>query len=64
MYIQEYARTLGLHVSMWSPGDGITRYRFYYEESDYNAGMEIKTVLGRKDAALFLDGVKVGKGMV
>lgn len=59
-YVEELARTVGLHVSTWAPGDGVTRYRFHREASDYNAGKEIKTVLGRKDAVLYLEGYKAG----
>lgn len=59
-YVEELAASVGLHVSTWSPGDGVTRYRFHREPSGYNAGREVKTVLGRKDAVLFLEGVRIG----
>ena len=59
--VETLAAEVGLHVSTWSPGDGATRYRFHREASDYNAGKEVKTVLGRKDAVLFLEGVRIGR---
>lgn len=27
--LQDYAKTMGLHVATYSPGDGVTRYRFF-----------------------------------
>ena len=59
--VETLAREVGLHVSTWSPGDGVTRYRFHREASDYNAGQEVKTVLGAKDALLWLSGVREGR---
>ena len=59
--VETLAAEVGLHVSTWSPGDGATRYRFHYQASDYNAGREVKTVLGRKDALLWLSGVREGR---
>ena len=62
MSVQEFAKVMGLHVSTWSPGDGVTRYRFHRTNEDYNSGNEVQTVLGRKAAMLFLRGVQVGRG--
>lgn len=59
--VKSLAREVGLFVSTWSPGDGATRYRFHAEEADYNDGREVKTVLGRKDALLWLSGYRAGK---
>ncbi len=61
MKISEYAESLGIHVSTWRPGDGVTRYRFHRESSDYNSGNAITTVLGRKDAETWLNGFKAGR---
>ena len=59
--VETLAAEVGLHVSTWSPGDGTTRYRFHQKQEDYNSGNAIKTVLGRKDAVLFLEGVREGR---
>lgn len=54
------AANIGLHVSSWSPGDGVTRYRFSREEQDYDASDGLVTVAGRKDALLWLRGYRAG----
>lgn len=71
MNVYEAAANAGVFVGTWSPGDGVTRYRFYREGewsnglpvADYNEGgrHELKTVLGRKDALLWLAGYKAGR---
>lgn len=60
--VEAYARQVGLHVATWSPGDDMTRYRFYNESTDYNAGRELVTVGGRRDALLWLRGYRAGRG--
>lgn len=62
--VESLAREVGLFVSTWSPGDGATRYRFFGKEMDYFAGDGLKTVLGRKDALLWLSGYRAGRGAV
>ncbi len=62
--IQERAAYLGLHLRSWSPGDGVTRYRFLSGrtpaiERDYFAARQdyvLGTCLGSKDAESFLSG--------
>jgi len=45
---------LGLFISTWSPGDGITRYRFHHGiDEDYFSCQSVYTALGRKEAACF-----------
>lgn len=62
--VETFARQVGLHVATWSPGDGMTRYRFFDRESDYDSGEGLVTVGGRKDALLWLRGYSSGKGSV
>lgn len=59
--VEALAREVGLHAATWSPGDGCTRYRFYDKPTDYNAGRELVTVAGRKDALLWLRGYRQGR---
>lgn len=61
--VTEQAREVGLYVATWSPGDGMTRYRFFAKPSDY-FGPEngIYTALGAKEAGTFIEGYAYGKG--
>lgn len=69
MNIYQAAEEAGLYVGAWSPGDGVTRYRFFdhgvmsngLPVQDYNSGDGVKTVLGRKDALLWLAGYRAGR---
>lgn len=61
MNVEQYAGSLGLYVSTWSPGDGMTRYRFHAYPSDYNAGKELYTAGGLKDAKTWLRGYRQGQ---
>ncbi len=61
--MQERARMAGLTFETYSPGDGVTRYRFFRLSdgvTDYFAGDGVITVLGRADAALFIAGALEG----
>jgi len=57
----------GLTIATHSPGDGVTRYRFFKRDNehphghDYHEGKEYYTALGPKEAHAFLDGVAVGR---
>lgn len=62
------AHTRGFIVSTWSPGDGLTRYRFFPESSpagqDYwGPNSAVYTALGIKEAFTFICGVGVGQRM-
>jgi len=48
----------GLVVRTYSPGDGVTRYRFFPpgSESDYFSGSELYTALGLAEAVTFMRG--------
>lgn len=58
--IEDRARQLGIHVSTWSPGDGVTRYRFFRGTADYFGDYAIYTALGAKEARVFLAGFAAG----
>lgn len=66
------AKDAGLYVGTCSPRDGATRYRFFTNGEwsnglpvqDYNSGDGVKTVLGRKDALLWLSGYQAGRNSV
>ena len=53
----------GLFIHTWSPGDGITRYRFFTEpgQSYYGPKDGIYTALGIKEACNFAMAYKMGK---
>lgn len=48
-------KDIPLFFETYSPGDGVTRYRFFSKPSDYFSGSAIKTVLGRTRALEFAD---------
>ena len=61
------AERLGLHVAIYSPGDGVTRYRFIRRDDPslpadaqpgeyYNAAFGLGTVCGLAAAHTWLDG--------
>jgi hypothetical protein len=54
--LAQYARDAGLFVASWSPGDGVTRYRFFDKPGNTYFGPQngICTELGLKKAWKFL----------
>ena len=59
--LQEALQWLGFHVGTWSPGDGMTRYRFFTTPSDYFGPADgIYTALGFKEAETFARGLAQG----
>ncbi len=54
--VQAEAARLGVPLSTYSPGDGITRYRFGGESNEYFASSAWTTVLGSHDAMTWLAG--------
>lgn len=63
--MEQAAVAVGLSVTTWAPGDGVTRYRFFKKSpgtpySDYHQGDGLYTALGRKDAMAFI--AAYGKG--
>ena len=51
----------GLSVNTYSPGDGVTRYRFNNKHSTYFADNGLYTALGIKEAMTFIIGYNMGK---
>lgn len=65
LQLKESAKSLGIRVHTYSPGDGVTRYRFFRYWSDvdsYFSGPGIYTALGIREAETFLDGFSAGLG--
>lgn len=58
--LQEAALKRGLHVSTYSPGDGVTRYRFFDKPGNSYFGPDngIYTALGLKEAWAYVYGVQ------
>ncbi|KKL74975.1 hypothetical protein LCGC14_2059490 [marine sediment metagenome] len=54
--LSEVAKDNGLHVRTWSPGDGITRYRFFTDGNNDYFGPDngIYTALGLAEARTFV----------
>ena len=56
--LSERAEAHGLYIRTWSPGDGVTRYRFFTSPDNSYFGPEsgIYTALGLKEAMAFVEG--------
>jgi len=58
--LQDYAWEVGLSVKTWSPGDGVTRYRFFDKpgpgQTYFGPANGIHTALGLRDAWNYLYG--------
>jgi hypothetical protein len=54
--LKDFARSLGLYVATWAPGDGVTRYRFFTQPLRYDQGDGLYTALGLKEAWCFVRG--------
>ena len=54
--LREHAKTGGLYVASYSPGDGVTRYRFFDKPGNdyFGPGSGVCTVLGIKKAWKYL----------
>lgn len=60
-WLKGYCKRFGLYVYTYSPGDGVTRYRFSLDEdSDYCGCNGLRTVLGYERAEIFADGFGCG----
>jgi hypothetical protein len=56
------AEQAGVKVDSYSPGDGVTRYRFFTTEpAEYFGGRGIYTALGAKEAMTFIAGFAQGR---
>lgn len=63
--LEAAARGVGLYVATWSPGDGVTRYRFFTRAGNSYFGPDngIYTALGLKEAWTFVRGFAARKGL-
>ncbi len=70
MNVYSFAKELGLYVGKYSPGDGMTRYRFFKDGvvtgngepvQDYNSSDGLFTAAGRGQAIVWLRGYRRGK---
>lgn len=66
--VRELAQSLGLEVTTYSPGDGMTRYRFYIPREDgisrdfqQGGAAQLSTCLGASKAAEWLNGFATGR---
>jgi len=63
--MENAASLVGLTVTTWAPGDGVTRYRFFKaggsRYADYHQGGALYTALGRKEAIAFIKSYGVGR---
>ena len=66
--LEEYAKSVGLLVDTYSPGDGVTRYRFFERgkvpanQSYFGPRNGLTTVLGLKKAWDFAYAYAAGAG--
>lgn len=58
--LQDYCKRFKLYVARYSPGDGITRYRFFLYNTDYFSGHGKYTALGLKEAWTYARGFADG----
>lgn len=60
--LQDYAKSVKLHVASYSPGDGTTRYRFFDKpgNSYFGPASGIHTALGLKNAWNFVYAYSAG----
>jgi hypothetical protein len=58
--IVHLAKSAGFDVRTYSPGDGVTRYRFGHGE-DYFSMSSTYTALGTKEALAYASGLADGK---
>lgn len=63
--LQDYAKSVKLHVATYSPGDGTTRYRFFDKpgpsQTYFGPSSGIHTALGLKDAWNFVYAYGAGR---
>ncbi|MGH9317729.1 MAG: hypothetical protein ACRD1P_11570 [Thermoanaerobaculia bacterium] len=59
--LEDFARSIGLYLATWAPGDGVKRYRFFTKPSSYDEGSGIYTAIGLKEAWCFVRGYAASK---
>jgi hypothetical protein len=58
--LEEIGLDWGLYMDHYSPGDGVTRYRFFREPADYFDGNGLHTALGLAEAEAYVRGYIAG----
>ena len=59
--INNVVNDLGIHLGTWSPGDGVTRYRFSASPGDYfSFPLPMYTALGASEALTWCRGLLQG----
>lgn len=54
--LREACEEAGFYLTTYSPGDGVTRYRFFSKPTDYFGGFGDYTALGYKEACAYAMG--------
>jgi len=57
--VREMAKSLGLHIEVWAPGDGSKRYTIY---SDSAGTQRLHSTDGPSKAMAYLWGFRAGRG--
>ena len=60
--LEHQAMVAGLYVAAYSPGDGVTRYRFFLTPRSYFQSDGLFTALGTREAMTFVRGFWEGSG--
>ena len=58
--LEYQAASTGLFMAAYSPGDGVTRYRFFLEPHDYFQSNGLLTARGTREAMAFVRGFREG----
>jgi hypothetical protein len=66
--MESAAAAVGLLVTTWAPGDGMTRFRFFKAKrgeryADYHQGDALYTANGRGEAMKFIQSYGIGRGL-
>ena len=59
--LEHQAAVAGLYVAAYSPGDGVTRYRFFLTPRSYFQSDGLFTALGTREAMAFVRGFWSGR---
>ena len=59
--LEHQAAVAGLYMAAYSPGDGVTRYRFFLTPRSYFQSDGLFTALGTREAMAFVRGFWSGR---
>ncbi len=60
-YLAQRTTDCGLFLTTYSPGDGVTRYRFHTKDVGHFTEQGIYTALGLQAGHTFIDGYELGR---